>query len=79
MFGFDCIICGEFVRSVEARNVTEGCSHLPNACKDCVGQMIEVAVKHGTWASLSCPETTCRAELKFGDVRAFATDAIYER
>lgn len=78
VLGFECIICGEFKRYSQARPVTADCAHTVNVCRDDMTTMIEVDVNCGK-LNISCPDPSCRAKMKLGDVKAFASDKIFQR
>lgn len=78
ILGFECIVCGEFGKYNQARAVTADCAHTVNVCRDDMKRMIEVDVNCGK-LNISCPDPSCRAKIKLEDVKAFASDNIFQR
>ncbi len=73
-----CSVCTDDKRVSEMpRKVTASCVHPATACKECVGQWISSSLETMAWDRLKCPE--CPQLLRFEDVRAFVSRAIFER
>jgi hypothetical protein len=58
--------------------LTKDCSHKANTCSGCIAEMIDALVATSKWQTLACPDTTCRAKLKYEDVQAFASQKSWE-
>ncbi|KAI2617612.1 hypothetical protein GGS26DRAFT_401290 [Hypomontagnella submonticulosa] len=76
----ECIVCSDEKRVSEMpnrRRITAACEHDSSICKECVGQWIASSMETVTWDRLKCPE--CPQLLKFENVRAFATQEVFNR
>lgn len=74
----ECVVCGEEEYHCDAP-VTKYCQHLRNICPSCLKQMIKIAVKKGGWADIRCPDTSCRKQLEYNDVKQAATKEDFEQ
>ena len=59
------------------RRVTEACNHEPSICLTCLGQSIVSQIDSKIWNQIDCP--TCKARLSYDDIKAFATEPVFER
>ncbi|KAI9737847.1 MAG: hypothetical protein M1834_009216 [Cirrosporium novae-zelandiae] len=75
----ECTVCYEplIVDSTPLRRITEGCTHEPDVCLDCLAQSITAQAEQNVWDQIHCP--TCQARLRFLDIKEFATPVIFER
>ncbi|KAI8963299.1 hypothetical protein F5Y11DRAFT_319885 [Daldinia sp. FL1419] len=75
-----CVVCGDEKRVSEMPNrkrITAACEHDATTCKECVGLWIASSLDRATWDRLKCPE--CPQLLKFEDVRACVSKAVFDR
>ena len=75
----DCVACLETLTTANApqRKITEACNHDPLICLNCLAQSITSQTESKIWDQIDCP--TCKARLSHDDVKAFATDHIFQR
>jgi IBR domain, a half RING-finger domain len=75
----DCAICAETLRAPQfpETRVTEGCTHAPNTCFECIRRNIDSQLETRMWNQLSCPE--CPARLGYADVEKYASKPTFQR
>lgn len=73
----DCIVCSDYIEIQTVTPVTKACQHMPNTCSACMGRLIKVAVAGGKWSRIYCPDTSCKEQLDFEDVRKAASPETF--
>ncbi|MCJ1397278.1 hypothetical protein MMC11_000470 [Xylographa trunciseda] len=75
----ECIACLETltIDVAPTRRITEACNHEASICVDCLAQSIVSQIDSKIWNQIDCP--TCKARLTYDDIRAFATEAVFQR
>ena len=77
--GPECMACLETLTAVvtPTRRITEACNHDPLICLNCLAQSISSQIDSKIWSQIDCP--TCKARLNYDDIKAFATDPVFQR
>ncbi|MCJ1288075.1 hypothetical protein MMC26_007428 [Xylographa opegraphella] len=75
----ECIAClgALTIATTPNRRVTEACNHDPSICSDCLAQSIVSQIDSKIWNQIDCP--TCKARLSYNDIKAFATEPVFQR
>jgi hypothetical protein len=74
----DCAVCGEATLIIELPSLSS-CSHEAQTCSDCYATWISSRLKENGWQEVKCPGTTCRINLKYEEIKAYATKEVFER
>ncbi|KAK6525468.1 hypothetical protein TWF694_005603 [Orbilia ellipsospora] len=77
---FECQICLCDVdrRKQPKGKIAPGCNHKESSCcTDCLGSMIDSAVRNAMWGDLKCPELSCSALLDTAAVKKYSSEEAY--
>ncbi|KAF9699153.1 hypothetical protein EKO04_003043 [Ascochyta lentis] len=74
----DCAVCGDNKLYIELPSLSS-CSHRPEACDDCYASWIASQLEANGWQEVKCPGTSCKANLTYEEIKAFAGKDVFER
>ena len=77
----DCAICAEAkpVRRFPQSMVADGCTHLPEACSDCLRMQIKTQMESNQFSdsAITCPQ--CSSPMNYAAVRLYADRGTFSR
>jgi hypothetical protein len=77
----DCIVCADekAITAFPLHALTDGCTHPPNTCLDCVKMQIKTELSSKVFHEqvVGCPE--CKSPLSRDDIQQFADSATFTR
>ncbi|KAG9205612.1 hypothetical protein G6514_007217 [Epicoccum nigrum] len=74
----DCAVCGEATLIIELPSLSS-CSHEAQTCSDCYATWIASQLEGNGWQGVKCPGTTCKINLTYEEVKAYAAREVFER
>lgn len=75
----ECIICVETRTAAEfpTLSVTANCTHVPEACLECLRTSIRTDLSSKLWTEIRCPE--CSELLEYVDIQKYADKETFGR
>lgn len=74
----DCAVCGEATLIIELPSLSS-CPHDAQTCRDCYATWIVSQLENNGWQQVKCPGTTCKINLEYEEIKAYATKEVFER
>ncbi|OSS46010.1 hypothetical protein B5807_07984 [Epicoccum nigrum] len=74
----NCAVCGEATLIIELPSLSS-CSHEAQICSDCYATWIASQLEGNGWQGVKCPGTTCKINLTYEEVKAYAAREVFER
>lgn len=74
----DCAVCGEATPIISLPSLSS-CTHEAQTCSNCYATWISSRLEESGWQEVKCPGTTCRTHLTHEEIKAYATQAVFER
>lgn len=74
----DCAVCSESTRIVDIPSLSS-CTHNADVCSTCYSAWITSQLSFTAWQTVKCPATTCKVQLTYDEIKAYATEDIFEK
>jgi hypothetical protein len=74
----DCAVCGESTPIISLPSLSS-CTHEAQTCSNCYATWISSRLEESGWQEVKCPGTSCRTHLTHEEIKAYATQEVFER
>lgn len=74
----DCVVCGDNTLFIELPSLSS-CSHQPEVCGGCYASWIASQLGANGWQEAKCPGTSCKINLAYAEIKAYASIDVFER
>ncbi|UPX13726.1 uncharacterized protein EKO05_0004225 [Ascochyta rabiei] len=74
----DCAVCGDNTLLIALPSLSS-CSHQPEACGGCYALWIASQLEANGWQEVKCPGMSCKVNLTYEEIKAFASEDVFER
>ena len=74
----DCAVCGDATLVIDLPSLSS-CTHDADVCADCYTAWLGPQLEENGWQEVKCPGQSCKINLTYEEIKAHASEDIFER